>query len=145
MAEFSQLDIFSSKPTIKSIVGVQWIEHRPIAAVDDGCCLEFQIPPVSQHYMDLDHSLLKLKVKVKKADGTPIAAGEKVGLTNNVLNSIFSQVDVTLNDLNISPSVGTNHPYRAFLEVLLDEGANPALIPQLMLGGYDNTELHKRR
>ena len=113
MAESKQLDLFSVKQTIKDISGVQWVEYRPIAPVQDGCCLEFQIPPTSQQYIDLNHSFLKLKVGLTKADGTNTVEDDYVGLTNATLHSIFSQVDVILNDLNLSPGVGANHPYQS--------------------------------
>ena len=137
MAESNQLDLFTSKQKIKDIAGMQWVEYRPIAPVQDGCCMDFQVPATSQHYIDLDHSLLKLKVKVSKADGSVVAEDDKVGLTNDVLNSIFSQVDIILNDLNISPSVGNNHPYRAFLEVLLEDSGLRSTSQRLECEGYE--------
>ena len=116
MALSKQLDIFTPRDKIRDIHKVQWVDYRSISPVQEGCCLEFYIPPSLTQYLDLDHTFLKIKVGVKEADGTELEDNDEVGLTNNVLNSIFSQVEVTLNDFNVSPTTGANHPYRAFLE-----------------------------
>ena len=137
MAETHQLDLFTSKPKIKDISGMQWVEYHPLAPVQSGCCMDFQIPATSQYYIDLDHSVLKLKVKVSKADGSAVKEDDEVGLTNGVLNSIFSQVDICLNDLNISPTVGSNHPYRAYLEILLEDCGRNSTEERLSCEGYE--------
>ena len=137
MAQSKPMALFERKEKIRDISGIQWIDYRSVAPPQEGCCIELQIPAASHHYIDLDHSLLKVRVGLTKADGTSTTAEDKVGLTTNVLNSIFSQVDVVLGDLNISLIVGSNHPYRAYLEVLLEKGGTAESSAKLKNEGYE--------
>ena len=49
-------------------------------------------------YMDLSKTILMVGAKVTKADGTNLDVGEKVGIVNNFLHSLFKQVDVFLKE-----------------------------------------------
>ena len=71
--------------------------------------------------MDLVRTQLFVKAKIAKANGTAIDAGTQVGPVNLFLHSLFSQVDVSLNERLISPSTNT-YPYRAMIETLLNYG-----------------------
>lgn len=62
-----------------------------------------------------------MKAKIFKADGTDLEATTQVGPTNLCLHSLFSQVDVSLNERLISSSTNT-YAYRAMLETLLNHG-----------------------
>ena len=64
-----------------------------------------------------------MKAKITKANGTALDAETKVGPVNLVLHSLFSQVDVSLNERLISPSTNT-YPYRAMIETLLNYGGD---------------------
>ena len=54
--------------------------------------------------------------------GTDIADDTPVAPVNNWLHSLFSQVDVHLNDTLVTPSSNT-YPFRAYIETLLSYGA----------------------
>ena len=54
--------------------------------------------------------------------GTDIADDTPVAPVNNWLHSLFSQVDVHLNDTLVTPSSNT-YPFRAYVETLLSYGA----------------------
>ena len=62
-----------------------------------------------------------MKAKITKANGTASDAETKVGPVNLFLHSLFSQVDISLNERLISPSTNT-YPYRAMIETLLNYG-----------------------
>ena len=62
-----------------------------------------------------------MKAKITKANGTALEPNEQVGPVNLFLHSLFSQVDVFLNERLISPSTNT-YPYRAMPEALLNYG-----------------------
>ncbi|XP_038045901.1 uncharacterized protein F54H12.2-like [Patiria miniata] len=79
--------------------------------------------------MDLNQTQLHVKAKVTKADGSNLAEADHMGPVNLFLQSLFSQIDVSLNDRLISPSTPT-YPYRAILETLLSYGSD-AQISQL--------------
>eukprot|EP00057_Strongylocentrotus_purpuratus_P003423 XP_003726621.1 PREDICTED: uncharacterized protein F54H12.2-like [Strongylocentrotus purpuratus] len=75
----------------------------------------------TEEYTDLSQSLIHLQVKVVNGDGTPLAEDAQVGPTNMFLHSLFSDVDLMLNDRLITPSTNT-YAYRAALETLLTYG-----------------------
>ena len=69
----------------------------------------------------MNHTYLQVTAQIVKADGTNCVAEDKVAPTNLWLHSLFSQVDVSLNEKLITPSTNT-YPYRAYLETLLTYG-----------------------
>ena len=74
-----------------------------------------------------------MKAKITKPNGTALDAGIKVGPVNLFLHSLFSQVDVSLNERLISPSTNT-YPYRAMIEMLFNYGgdAKSSQLPMAM-------------
>ena len=75
---------------------MEWIKFRPVNQLTEGAAIEFNIPGTSMTYIDLKNLLVSIKLKIVKADETDLPTGEKVGLTNNALQSIFPQVDVNM-------------------------------------------------
>ncbi len=118
----SELDLFSVPPTQTSIEHGCTVDYHPIAATLDAGPIEFSIPGTGEDYLDLTNTYLHLGIKIKKGDGTNLAADSKVGPTNLILHSLFQQVDVHLNDKLVSSSSGT-YPYRAYIETLCNYGA----------------------
>ncbi|MDJ0933677.1 hypothetical protein [Breoghania sp.] len=117
----SELDLFTVPPTQTSIDHGQWVEYHPLATITDSGPLEFNISGSGEDYIDAGNTLLSLQAQIVKADGTNLPDDAMVGPTNLWLHSLFSQVDVSLNEKLISPSTNT-YPYRAYLETLLSYG-----------------------
>ena len=117
----SELDLFSVPPTQTSIESGMYVEYHPISSLTSGAPIEFDVSSSGDDYMDLTNSLLHVRVKITKTDGSNIAVNETVGPINNFLHSLFSQVDVTLNGTLITSSTNT-YAYRAYLESLLSYG-----------------------
>jgi hypothetical protein len=117
----SELDLFSVPPTQTSIESATFVEYHPISSLSDGAPIEFEVGSSGDDYIDFNDSQLFVRCKIVKADGSAIAAAEKVGLVNNELNSLFSKVDVSLNGTLITDSTNTN-AHRAYIEDLLSYG-----------------------
>lgn len=117
----SELDLFTVPPTQISIEDSQWVEYHPISQFADNGPIEFHISGSGSEYLDLSQSQVYVKLKVVKGDGTNLPDTEQVGPVNLFLHSLFSQVDVSLNDRIITPSTPT-YPYRAMFETLLEYG-----------------------
>ncbi|KAL9973271.1 hypothetical protein ACROYT_G019701 [Oculina patagonica] len=83
--------------------------------------IEFNVSGSGEEYLDLAKTQLFVKAKITKANGTALDPNTKVGPVNLFLHSLFSQVDVALNERLISPSTNT-YPYRAMIETLLNYG-----------------------
>ncbi|KAF8791613.1 hypothetical protein HNY73_006454 [Argiope bruennichi] len=125
-------------PTQTAVENGQWVEFHPLSNVFDGGPVEFHISGSGEEYLDLSQTQLYVKAKILKADGSPILKETKtdsdsstsreststktnIGPVNLFLHSIFSQVDVSLNDRLVSNSSNT-YPYRSYIETLLNHG-----------------------
>ncbi|KAK7093427.1 hypothetical protein V1264_007186 [Littorina saxatilis] len=117
----TELDIFGVPPTQTALEKGQWIEHHPIATLTDTGPIEFQVSGSGDDYLDLANTFLYVSAAIKHADGTNLADDEEAGPVNLWLHSLFSQLDVSLNNVLISSSTH-NYAYRAFLETLLSYG-----------------------
>lgn len=115
----AELDLFSPPLTQLSIDHSQYVEMLPVSSLTDSGPIEFFIPGDGSKYLDLPDTLLRLQLKVTRADGSDVPAHEHTGIVNYAQNCIFSQVEIVLGDRLISQSSAT-HPYRAIIETLLN-------------------------
>ena len=118
----TELDLFTVPPTQDCIAESHVVEHQPMASLDSGGPIEFFIPGSGDDYIDLANTMLHLQVKVTRADGNPIDAGEPVGPVNNFLHSLFSHIDLSLNGTLVTSSSSNSYPYRSYIEELLSYG-----------------------
>jgi len=91
-----------------------WIEYHPLTTVADGSLIEFDVGASEEDYIDFANTMLYVKAKITRADGTNLAVDSPIGLSNLFLHSLFSQVDVSLNGTLITASTNT-YPYRAMM------------------------------
>lgn len=103
----SELDIFATPPTQTSIESGATLCFRPISVLSDTSPIEFLVTASGDEYIDLAHTTLHIIAKVKPV--TSLAAGTEAQFApvNNWLHSLFSQVDVYLNQKCISPPLDT--------------------------------------
>ena len=66
----SELDLFTIPATQTSITKGQWIEYQPLRNVTDSGPIEFNVSGSGEEYLDLAKTLLFLKAKITKANGT---------------------------------------------------------------------------
>lgn len=114
----SSLDVTAVPPTMTVMHESQWVEHHPIASLNNTAPIEFIIPPQTEQWTDLSQSYIYIKFKIKKADDSNLADGTELAPVNNFLHSMFSNIDLYLNNKLITSSLDT-YPYRAYLENLL--------------------------
>lgn len=118
----SELDLFILPPTQTSVEYGQWVQYKPLSSLSGDAPIEFVVPGHGDEYLDLNQTLLSVKAKILQQDGTNLdATCDKVGPVNNFLHSMFSQVDVYLNQKLVSGS-GNIYPYRCYIETLLNNG-----------------------
>lgn len=115
----SELDLFALPSTQTSIENGLWIHYKPISYLADDGPIEFQVPGTGDDYMDLSHTLLHIKAKIQNQDGTKLTESTVVAPVNNWLHSLFSQLDIYLNQKLVSPPNNT-YAYRAYMETLLN-------------------------
>jgi len=71
--------------------------------------------------IDLKHTRLKVKCKIKKGDNTNIDATENVGPVNNFLHSLWSQVEIYFNNVLVS-TTSPHYGYKAYIKHLMYRG-----------------------
>lgn len=111
----TELDIFAVPPTQSSVESGAIQCYRPVSALTSTAPIEFIIPPSNEEYLDLSHTTLHVLVRLTGAPNQNMAP------VNNFLHSMFSQVDVFLNQRNVSPP-STRYSYRSYIEKLLNYG-----------------------
>ena len=114
------LDIFTLPGTQDCVERAQYVEYRPLNQLSDGNPIDILIPGGTD-YLDLARSLLHLKFKITRADGSTYPNTEEVGIINLLLMTYWRQVDVFLNGKLVSSS-STNYGYMAMMETLLHYG-----------------------
>lgn len=112
----SELDLFNSPAIQLGIDSSSFVQIHPLASLSDKTPIEFYISGNGEHYLDLAHTILHLRIQVQKNTGN-LAATDVVAPINYILNTLFSECAVFLNDKQVSSQV--NYPYRAILESLL--------------------------
>lgn len=117
----SELDLFTVPSTQISIESGQIKDYRPISSILPDCPIEFNVPHSGSEYIDQSHTQLYILAKVTKEDGTDLTNTDNVAPINNWLHSMFSQVEIILNQKNASSSANLYH-YRAYIETLLSYG-----------------------
>ena len=134
----TELDLFTVPTTRTSITKGQWIEYHPLSNITDSGLIEFNVSGSGEEYLDLARTQLYVKVKITKPNGAILDPNAQVGLVNLFLHSLFSQVDVSLNERLISPSTNT-YPYRAMIETLLNYGEDAKASQLSMAMFYKDT------
>ena len=115
----TELDVTAVPPTMTAMQESQWTEHYPISALNNSAPIEFIIPPQTEKWTDLNQSYVYIKFKViAAADGANLGADAELSVVNNFFHSMFSSVDMYLNNKLIS-SDSELYPYRAYIENLL--------------------------
>jgi hypothetical protein len=156
LATKPELDLFSQLPTQASIEEGFHTEHQPTNTLLENNPIKFTISGDSNYYIDLASSYLYLEMKITKSDGSEMADDDNCGPINLIGQTIFQQIEISLNDAIITDPSNLYH-YRAIFETLLSYGYD-AKNSQLTLSLYSkdkasamdsiddtNTGLVKRR
>ena len=115
----TELDVFSIPPT--SIGYGSYVEYHPLSSITDSGPMEFYVSSSGQNYLDFANTQLLIKAKITRGNGDDITDADRVEGVNLFLYSLFQQVDVSINDVQVRQSVGT-YAYRAYIESLISYG-----------------------
>ena len=98
-----ELALFSKPPVNVGEEKISWVEYHP-AFMSSGeySSVQFNIPGNSSQYIDLGHTKLYVKLKIRKTDGTNFQEenGDFVETTlpiDLILHSMWSSVDIKMN------------------------------------------------
>ncbi|KAK2810389.1 hypothetical protein Q5P01_000404 [Channa striata] len=81
----SELDLFSCPLTQMSVEGSQYVEISPISSITDRGPIEFYIVAKGEKYLDLNNTILYLRLKITNADGTDLAADTEGAMDLHVI------------------------------------------------------------
>lgn len=119
IAQPMALSLFSPPTNQVAVEKVYFTEARPISSIGvSDTPIEIVVSGSGAEYIDLKRSKLYVKARILKADGTALADTEKTGIVNLPLQSMFSQMDVYLNNKLVSFNTN-NYPWKAYLKTVL--------------------------
>lgn len=122
IAQPMELSLFASPTNQVAVEKVYFTEARPISSIGvSDTPIEIVVSGSGAEYTDLKRSRLYVKARILKADGTALATNEKTGIVNLPLQSMFSQMDVYLNNKLVSFNTN-NYPWKAYLKTVLFGG-----------------------
>ena len=126
ISTLSNLDIFTLPHTQAAITKSQVVNFYPVSEISDESPLEFNVSGSGLEYISLRDTRLHIKCKIVNADNTPLAVATKIGPVNLTLQSLWSQIDVFLNQRLVS-SASNNYPYKAYMHTLMTYGSDGKL------------------
>ena len=149
-AQPSGLMLFSLPPTQTAVEKVFYQEVRPISQITGSAPVEFLISGQNgMEYVDLKRSKLFVKVKITNADGSHLSDTQYVGPVNQLIYSMFSSLEITLQGKTITSTI-SHYPYKCMIETLLSFGSEAKksqLTSQLFLkdrsGHLDDNDVNK--
>lgn len=118
------LSLFTLPPNQVAVEKIYFNECRPVSSYSvEDTPIEISIPGQGNEYMDLRRSRLYMKCKIVKADGTALQTDEKTGIINLPLQTLWSQIDVYMNNKLVS--LNTSHyPWKAYFKQILSSGGD---------------------
>lgn len=129
-----ELELFTTPPTQGAYEKIQWVDYRPVAQIKEDAPVEFVIPASGSQYLNLKQTYLHIKAKLVQEDGSDLTLEDRVAPVNNMIHSLWDQVDVLFQQKLISSST-KNYQYKSMMETLLtyDAGAKNT---QLQSAGF---------
>jgi len=145
-AQPSALSLFSLPPYQSAVERMYFQEVRSNSQLT-GNIIDMEITGKhGMEYVDLKRSKLYVKAKIVKGDGSKLETTDYVGPVNLFLQSMFSQVEVTMQGKLVT-STTSHYPYKAMIQTLLSYG-NEAKTSQLTLwekdtaGHFDDNDVN---
>jgi len=87
-------------PTQTSIHDACWVEYQPISSIHNRTSMEFDMSGMGEDYIDCSSILPYVCAKITQANGNNLVADSSATPVNQLLHSMFSQVDISLNKLS---------------------------------------------
>lgn len=137
----SELDLFKPRTIQTNVIKTEEIAYKPLTSLENQSVIEFMCNGHGDSYIDLSSINLCVKLQLTKKDGTLYKATDtsQPGAVNNMLHSLFRQVNVSFNGKNIN-TTDSNYSYRAYIETLLNFGEDASRTHLELCGWYVDTK-----
>jgi hypothetical protein len=146
MSGKTELQIFEDSPPQMAAESAVFQDVHPTTALDGTSeKIEFVIQGSDTEYLDLNDTLLSLRVQLCKQDGTKFVAADadQPVPSNYFMNALFSNVTLTLNDTHIEGG-SEIYPYKATIESIFNFSEDAKRI-QLLPAGYSDEEDERKK
>lgn len=137
IATIDELNIFQM-PVIQSAVHRSClVEFRPTSQLNptSDSPIHFSLGGDSRNYLDLSKTRLHVKAKLISSDGSEIEKSEIVAPVNQLLQSLWSSVELKISGKTVSMTTNGTYPYVAYLQSILKQ-SDPAKESQLSTQMY---------
>ena len=142
MAGKSELKLFDDNPPQIVVESASFEDVHPTTTLSEKpSVIEFAIPGSNVEYLDLNDTLLSLKLKVLDNNGAayPADAAKNPTPSNWLLNAIIQDVSLSFNDIVLEGGSNT-YPYKATIESVLNFGDDAKRIQMLPAGFSQESE-----
>ena len=143
MSGKSELRLFDYNLPQIAIVDSYFVTVNPVTAIGgERSEIDFVIPASSKEYLDLNDTLLSIKVRMVRENGELFIGSTETYVTNYFMNSLFSDVKLQLNNIIIE---GGNeyYPWKATIEDMFNFNGKTKEIQLAPKGYYTDIESFK--
>ena len=138
----SELSLFDPPQYQVTMERAMWIDVHPAGSLDGNGPIEFCFMGTQEEYLDLNDTMLYVKLKVVKKDGSALAGGAHATPANLTLAALFSDVSLSMND-TVLEGGHFLYPYKAMMTSLLQYNSDVKK-SQLEAAGYHETEATRK-
>ena len=136
MMHTENVALFARPPINAGEEKVMWVVHEPsFVSREHYSSVQFFIPGTGTQYTDLSRTELYARIKIIDKDGDVFeqTAAKSALPVDQILHSMWSSVDIKLNQKLVSTS-GTNYMYKALIENLLNYSHDSKKIQMSSIG-----------
>jgi hypothetical protein len=113
-----QYEMFSVPSTQNTVLRTYKTEYRPINSLDSRSWIEFVIPTALDEYVDLAETDFNLSISLDLLKPNVAAADwDNIAPVNNLLHSIFEEVDLVIGDKHLTRSL-QDYPFVSYFRAL---------------------------
>ena len=139
-ADVKELAVFETPPTNTSVTERRFLNFHPVSGITPTTnVIHFLVKGLSLKYVDLQHSRLYIRCKIRDMDGG-VPDQDIVFPINHLLQSMWKQVEVFLGGKLVS-SGSSNYHYKSMIKTLLYKCQNERIKKRLCLElFYEDTQ-----
>ncbi|CAC5399946.1 unnamed protein product [Mytilus coruscus] len=134
----SELSLFDLPPTQVGVENIRMENVRPTSTITDSSPILFDISGQNGlEYLDLFNSQIHVKLRVLHDNNSVLAADENVAPVNLFMQSLFSQIDVSIQEklyLLLLDIIHTKHTFKLFCD--MDPMPNSQTFNPAMVKGH---------
>ena len=113
------LDIFSGTTIQTGIISKEIHEYSPLTSIRKDSPLTFQVSGTGATFIDMRNTRLYLETNITNEDGSPIDDTDSVSVINAPGFTIFSKVDLLIQQIMVATTLGINYSFKSLMDILI--------------------------